>query len=41
MDLNIVTIQDCEEMMQYKNMAAVINDGNLIGFKGDSKADAE
>lgn len=33
MNLNAITIQDCEEMKKYKNMSVVINDGEIISFE--------
>lgn len=35
MDLSIVTVQDCMEMSQYRGMAAVLNDGRVLGFRGN------
>lgn len=34
MDLSIVTVQDCMEMYQYRDMAVILNDGLVLGFKG-------
>lgn len=32
MDMSMVTIQDCIDMMQYKNKAVILNDGVVMGF---------
>lgn len=40
MDLEIVTVQDCDEMDRYRDMAAVINDGRVLGFKGKERCGA-
>ena len=37
MDLEIVTVQDCVEMDQYRDMAAILNDGRVLGFKGKER----
>ena len=31
-DLNNVTLQDCCELFQYKNIRTVINDGRIVDF---------
>lgn len=31
-DLNNVTLQDCCELFQYKNIRTVINDGRIVNF---------
>ena len=32
-ELNNITISDCEEMYLYKRMYTVINDGRVVNFK--------
>ena len=32
MELDNITIQDCIDMYNMKNMIAIINDGKVIGF---------
>ena len=33
MELDNITIQDCIDMYNMKNMIAIINDGKVVGFK--------
>lgn len=37
MELSNVTLQDCVEMMQFKGMAATVNDGELLGFEEEEQ----
>lgn len=37
MNLEAVTIQDCIDMYDLKKQCTILNDGNVIGFKGMEK----
>lgn len=32
-DLDNVTLQDCLELYEYKNMITIINDGRIVNFR--------
>lgn len=32
MNKDVITIEDCIDMFEMKNMSAIINDGHVIGF---------
>lgn len=32
-DLDNVTLQDCEDLYKYKNISTVINDGKVVDFE--------
>ena len=32
-NMDNITVNDCIELFEYKNIRVVINDGNVIGFK--------
>ena len=36
MDMSMVTIQDCIDMMRYKNKAVLLNDGVVMGFRDEN-----
>ena len=36
-ELDNVTIQDCEDMYRMKNMRTVINDGRVVNFEKDEE----
>lgn len=37
MNLQIVTIQDCIDMYQFKGQSTIINDGEVVGFEQEKK----
>ena len=38
MNLDVITVQDCEELYKFKGIAVVIEDGKVTDFRGkDSK----
>lgn len=36
-DLDNVTLQDCEDMYRMKNMRTVINDGRVVNFEKEEE----
>ena len=38
-ELDNVTLQDCEEMYRTKNMNTIINDGRIINFEKENNND--
>lgn len=34
MNADMITVQDCIDMYQYKNLTVVIENGHIVGFVG-------
>lgn len=32
MNTDVITIQDCIDMFEYKSQTVIINDGHIVGF---------
>lgn len=37
MNNDVITIQDCIEMLAYKDCVTIINDGKIIGFEKEKE----